>query len=266
MFMSIYLIALERHIGRHSPISINLLYWLEWFVCLWPDLLIANTNIYVEWFQKVYGFTPKRFCLLPTGADTHIFQPLPCVAPKPYRVLYYGSYIPNHGVEIIIKAAQLLRIYPDIHFELIGDGPTKTMCQQLAELYKLPNITFISWVTQDKLTHHMACADIILGAFGTTPQSLMTIHNKVYEGLAMKKPVITGYSETIANIFEHQKHIYLVERTNPLALVTAIIELKNNPLLCKHLSEQGYSLIMKNFTIVELGKQLKQHLESFFYS
>ncbi len=70
--------------------------------------------------------------------------------------------------------------------------------------YSLNNTIFIGWQEKAQLIEQIACADVCLGAFGDTPQSLMTVQNKIYEGLAMGKPVITGDSRAVRQAMQHR--------------------------------------------------------------
>lgn len=263
VFMSIYLIAQERGLTRHSPLTALLIYFLEKIACYLPDLLILDTEDYVTWFQQVYGINPSRFRLVPTGADDRLFRPITSEKKSPlFRVLYYGSFIPNHGVQYIIEAARILRDEPDIHFEFIGEGPEKPLAMALARQYGLTNVTFEDWMDQEELVRRAASADVILGAFGITPQSLMTVHNKIYEGLAMGKPVITGDSPAVRKVLTEGVHVILCQRQNPSALAEAILTLKQNPDLCRILSTNGYQLYSDFFTPVKLGYRFKCYLEN----
>jgi glycosyltransferase involved in cell wall biosynthesis len=261
VFMSIYLIAQERGLTRHSPFTARLIYLIEKIACLLPDLLILDTEEYVAWFQDVYKIPASRFRLVPTGADDRIFRPIDSERNDGlFRVLYYGSFIPNHGVLYIIEAARLLRDEPDIHFELIGDGPEKPMAVALARQYNLTNVTFEDWMDQEELVRRAANADVILGAFGTTPQSLMTVQNKIYEGLAMGKPVITGDGPAVRRQLVHGENVYLCERANPRSLVEAIEALKKNPELRQSIGTKGHSLYCERFTPSVLGLRLQHQI------
>ena len=187
IFMSIYLVALERRLDQHSRSTIGALRGVEWLACRLPDRLILDTAEYVAWFGRTYGVAAERFRLVPTGADDRVYRPVEVARSEgdPFRVMYFGTYIPNHGVQHIIEAARLLRGKPHLEFELVGDGPEREPAQKLAASYGLANITFVSWLDQPVLVVRAAHADIILGAFGSTPQSVMTVQNKIYAALAM---------------------------------------------------------------------------------
>jgi len=263
VFMSIYLIAAERGLTDKHPITARLIYWLEKIACLLPDLLIIDTAEYVQWFKDTYGLDPDRFRLVPTGADDRIFHPVETEGPDDglFRVVYYGTFIPNHGVKYIIEAARILLDETDIHFELIGEGPTKAEVVALAEKYGLENVTFVDWVDKQDLPRRVAKADVCLGVFGTTPQSMMTVQNKIYEGLAMSKPVITGASPTVRSSLIHGKHLYLCERANPQALAEAVRVLNSDPCLYKHIAENGFWFYQAQFDLQHNGTRYALHLQ-----
>jgi glycosyltransferase involved in cell wall biosynthesis len=227
-----------------------------------PDLLIQDTAEYVEWFQEIYGLDAARFRLVPTGADDRIFRPMEVDSHDDglFRVLYYGTFIPNHGVEYIIKAAKILKDKPDIHFELVGDGPTKAKAVALVEEYGLTNVTFVDWVDKQALPRRAAEADVCLGVFGTTPQSIMTVQNKIYEGLAMGKPVITGDAPAVRAALRHGEHVYLVERANPGALAAGLLTLQSNPTLRQRLARQGQQLFLQKYSAERLGECMRSYL------
>jgi glycosyltransferase involved in cell wall biosynthesis len=263
VFMSIYLIAQERGLTARHPFTARLVYLLEKLACWLPDLLIIDTAEYVRWFQEVYGLDPARFRLVPTGADDQVFRPLEVDrrADGLFRVLYYGTFIPNHGVEHIIEAARILEDRPDIHFELIGDGPTKAQAMALAREYGLKNVTFVDWVDKEALPRKAAEADVCLGVFGTTPQSMMTVQNKIYEALAMARPVITGDSATVRGHFDHGTDVFLVQRENSQALAEAILTLQDTHSLRNRLTSYGRQLFTARFSIARIGARARRHLE-----
>ncbi len=264
VFMSIYLIALERGLVARRPFSGKLIWWLEKVACLLPDHLILDTAEYVDWFHMTYGLDPARFSLIPTGADDRIYRPVERLHPDdggPFRALYYGSYIPLHGVETMVRAASLLRDHRDIVLDMIGEGPEKARAMALAEELGLTNIHFSGWVDKHDLPARVAEADVCLGVFGTSEQSTRTIQNKIYEGLAMRKAVITGDSPTASKALIHGQHAYLIPRNDPVALAAAILHLKDNANLRAQLAAEGYTYFQANFTPDVLGRQTRAILE-----
>lgn len=262
IFMSIYLVAVERSIGEKNPFSVKLLHALEQVAVKLPDGLVIDTKEYAEWFQQNYRIGVDRFGLVPTGADERFFYPCPdkSINGDRFRLLYYGTFIPNHGIMYILQAAQMLESDPEILFELIGTGPDEGSARQYVIDHKLDNVIFYPWMEKDELINKINQADVSLGAFGLTPQSLMTIQNKIYEGLAMARPVISGDSPTIRQVLTHGKDIFLCERANPSSLANAIRTLKANPDLRQLLAQNGNEIFIKQFSLAKLGEKYLQHL------
>jgi glycosyltransferase involved in cell wall biosynthesis len=262
IFMSIYLIAAERGLAMRSRAGTYLLRVLEGLACRLPDLLILDTDEYVAWFQSTYGLPASRFRLVPTGADDRIFHPLPGHEPaaERFRVLYYGTFIPNHGVEYIVEAARLLADAGGIWFELIGDGPERLKAQAIVQRHDLSSVEFVGWLERGELLQRIASADLCLGAFGATPQSLMTVQNKIYEGLATARPVLTGDGPAIRRLLTHGEHVYLCPRANPEALADAIRLLRSNSDLRRRLAENGHRVFMARFDLTHNGQRYAAHL------
>jgi glycosyltransferase involved in cell wall biosynthesis len=262
IFMSIYLIALERGLDQRSRRTVNLIQQIEKRALALPDLLIQDTEDYVAWFERTYGISTDRFRLVPTGADERVYRPIPTTnrGDGDLLVIYYGSFIPNHGVETILEAAQLLSHEEKIRFEFIGDGPERGKVQTRAEQLGLAKVSFHPWMEQNALAARTAQADILLGAFGNTPQSIMTVQNKIYEGLAMGKAVITGDSPAIRKTMRDREHILLCERGNARALAEAILILRDSPDLREELGQRGLCLFKEKYSLEQIGRLAAAHL------
>ncbi len=263
IFMSIYLIAVERGLNKQSPAMVGSLRRIERWACHLPDRLILDTAEYVNWFQQTHGVDPARFRLVPTGSNfSSSASPVTGNQSlrEKFQVIYAGTFIPNHGVPTIIEAAKLLANDPTIHFHLIGQGPDLAQAQQLAAAAQLTNLTFIPWLEQRDLLTQLAEADLCLGVFGTTPQSLMTVQNKIYEALALGKPVLSGDGPAVRQALVAGEEIYLCARQDASALAAAIRQLQADPALRQRLATQGQARFQRDYTTVALGKRFKTHL------
>jgi glycosyltransferase involved in cell wall biosynthesis len=262
VFMSIYLIAEERGLAARHPATALLIRAVEKLALSLPDRLIQDTDEYVRWLGATYGLASGRFRLVPTGADDEVFRPIEAERDDgEFRVLYYGTFILNHGVDSIVEAARLLEAQPEVRFELVGEGPTKQDAQSLADRYGLRNVVLVDWLEQPELVRKIAESDVCLGAFGTTPQSMMTVQNKIYEALAMRKCVLTGWSPTVSRALTHGKHVWLCQRDGGPSLAQAILTLQSSAELRQSLAENGYQLFQEQYSTRALGAQFRQALE-----
>jgi len=261
ILMSLHLIADERGLTEMSPVSGRLIFWLEKWGLKLPDLLISDTPQYTEYYSEKYDIPLDRFRRVPLGVDDRIYYPRPDTQPvkDELRVIYYGTFIPLHGIETMIEAAALLRDRPHIQFHFYGDGQERSKAEHLANQLALDNVHFHGWVSKRRLPKLISLSHIVLGVFGTSIQSRYTVQNKIWEGMIMKRPVITGEAETVRAELTHKKHVYLVERANPAALAKAIVALEEDPQLRTTMAEQAYQRVQTQ-TIAGTGATIKKHL------
>jgi glycosyltransferase involved in cell wall biosynthesis len=261
ILMSLHLISQERGLVQKSPFTGRLIFWLEKIGLKLPDLLIADTREYQEYYSNKYNLPFERFRLVPLGVDDRVYYPRPHLEPPSdyFRVLYYGTFIPLHGVETIIWAAYQLRHLTHIRFDFYGEGQERSRAEQLAQALELKNVRFLGWIDKERLADEIARSHICLGVFGTTKQARCTIQNKIWESMMMKRPVITGATDTIRAEVIDKQHVYLVERASPQAIASGILELANDPELRRLLSRSAYERVQQN-TIAATGLLVKQTL------
>jgi len=256
--MSIYLVALERGLQRKSRFTVGALCWIEKIACGLADQMILESDEYVQWFVETHGARREKFWQVTMGADEQrtplMALPDPAARPDPFRVIYWGSFIQNHGVDVMLEAANLLRDEAGLAFEFVGSGPERERILERARALGLSNASFPGWVSDQELLRKIEGADLCLGVFGSTPQSLMTIQNKIHECLAMRKPLVSGRSGVIERGMRHAEELYLCER-EPAALAAAIRALREQPALRAHIAEQGHAYFKEHFTIAAVGAQ-----------
>ncbi len=252
ILMSLYLITAERNLIDKSPFIIKTIRKLEETACKLPNLLILESVQYGKWFSLNYSVPMNKFCFIPLGAlESKRTSDEKSVNKKDiFTVLYYGSFIPNHGVSIMLESAAKLKNYNDIHFEFVGEGPEKLEIQERAK--ELQNVTFHGFLSNEKLNEIISNSDLCLGVFGNTSQSMMTIQNKINECLSMSKPIITGYSQLIDETFIHKKHLYICKR-NAVDLADAILELKKDSILREFIAKNGNLYFHEKFRTEVIG-------------
>lgn len=263
ILMSLHLVAEERGLTTAHRTTGRLIFQLERGGLRQPDLLIAENPEYGGYIATKYNLPPERFRYVPHGADETVFHPRPLHPPDDhFRVTYHGGYLPSHGMDAIIGAAALLRDEPGTQFHFYGSGPEKERIVQRAAAAALPNVTFHGFVGQDELLDSLTQAHVCLGVFGTTRQAQFTVQNKVWEGLAMGRPVISGDSPTIRATLLDRQEVYLIPRDDPAALADALRTLRDDPALRESIAAAGHARYLAGNSIPAIGRQMKDALLS----
>jgi len=220
------------------------------------DCLLADTEEHKRHFLSTFGIK-KKVEVIPVGANEEMFYPRPKEKGSQFTVLFWGTFIPLHGIEYILQAAKILEKNSEIKVDLIGNGQTFYEMRNLAGKLNLSNVKFLGFVDLNQLPISMASADVCLGIFGKTPKTGRVIPHKVYSAFAMRKAVITGNTPAIREYFKHKKHLYLVPVASPEAIAEGVITLKEDAGLRESIAQQGYECFLENFSSEKIGEKIK---------
>lgn len=228
-----------------------------------PDMLLVQTRRFAAFLESRYQLQISKMHVAPLGVNDSVFFPRRAgLAPDPARltVLYFGSYIPNHGVPVILDAIELLRGDRRFHFRFVGDGEGKAAALAAAQTRGL-DIEFLPRVGFSEVPEEISRADIVLGVFGDTPQADMALANKVLQPLAMQKTVLAGDTHAIREHFMHGEHLQLVPLANAPALADGLRQLAADAALRARLAEAGYQRFCERLTPRVAGAGLRARLE-----
>lgn len=227
------------------------------------DMVFADTPNQKEFLKKNFGIKDEKIRVLPIGADNkgYEYSEYKNTQGKKVNVVYYGLYAPMHGVEYIVDAANILKNDADVIFTMVGSGNKYEETFNKARDLGLTNIKFYPDVFEGGHLRYLQGADIFLGFLKKHPTIDKVIPNKVYQGLALGRAVITADSPVIRSVFKDRENMYFVEPSNSAVLAKAILDLKNNPKLRSTIAKKGYDLYINNFTPKHVGEKLKNYIE-----
>lgn len=263
-FISLYdTNVFDRKLVKEGSIKSKFYFYADKLACILSDLILSDTKEHIKYFYKTFGIEKEKFRRVFIGADDDVFYPRKIQREEDsFVVAFHGSFIPLQGIQYIVKAARLLEDKKDIKFEILGGGQTYPRIIALCKRLNVKNILFKKPVKYEEVPNFVARGDVCLGIFGDTAKARRVISNKVFEILAMQKPLITG--DTLA-IREggiiNRKHALLVEMAKPKAIANAILELKVDEKLRRSIAKNGYALFRENFTPKVIGATLKKTLE-----
>lgn len=182
---------------------------------------------------------------------------------KNFLILFWGNFIPLQGIQYIVLAAKKIEKYPDIKFQIIGGGQTEDKIHRFYSSLNIKNVEFLGKRDSRELPSMIKKADICLGIFGDTDKAARVIPNKIYEAIAMAKPVITADTSAIRELFTDKENILLCRRADSEDLAEKISELKNDSFLRGKIAKGGYELFQKHALPAIIGRQLLEELAKY---
>jgi glycosyltransferase involved in cell wall biosynthesis len=227
--------------------------------------VILDTPQTRAYFIERLGLRPDKAHVAYVGAETDLFTPRPACAPadRPIRVLFYGTFIPLQGIDVIVKAAaQVQREMPDIQFQIVGSGQTSAENRALASRLQARNITFgPTHVPYQQLPELIARADICLGVFADRPKTSRVIPNKLYQCAAMGIPVITADTPAVRDGFGAGE-LVLVPPGNHHALAAAVLALATDPQRRRQVGTSGMRAVQSRYSPRAVATQVLEACQS----
>lgn len=247
-FVSIYdTTVIDRKKFKKNSIKAKILRFADKTGIKLAEIVVFESYETSEYFYKEYQLNKKKIRRLIWGTDENSFEPLPIKKrQKIFNVFYLGTFIPFHGVEIIVEAARILSKHNDIEFTLCGDGQTRKENKILSQKYNLKNIHFLGFVEFSILKKCLKNADVGIGVLGSADKRSSVLTNKIFQVLASQKPLITRDVPVMKEIcLKNQKNSILIPPADPHELAKAILLLKNSPELSNKIAIEGYKTYKK---------------------
>jgi len=251
-----------------SDRRLRLLAGLERALLRLPDRVWMDTQAHAEALHLELGLDRARVRVVPAAAPA-VFRSTatPYVsrrprAGRPMRVVYYGQYIPLHGVDVVLRAAHLLRSHADIEFHLVGRGQVLPAALRLARDLALPNVRFhAEWLPPAELAErHIAPADVCLGAFGSEPKARRVVPFKVYAALAAGRAAVTADTEAVREMLRPGLEVTVVPPRDAPALAATLRRLADRPAERAALAASGRAAYDERFAPPAMGEPLRRDL------
>ncbi len=217
----------DRRMLPANGILARMAYWLERRTLRAADLVFIDTEQQESLLQRTYHLESELLAAVPVGIDESVWRPCrPLPSPGSFQVLFWGTFIPLHGIETIIRAAALLQdTDPDIAIDLVGDGQTADAAARLIGELKITNITWQrELLPAAELREHLEHSHCVLGVFGESEKAGNVIPYKAYQALASNMILVTRSGPAISGLTrgEGVAGLVLVPPGNAEALADAL--------------------------------------------
>jgi len=247
---------------------INLAYRLESWIYKNSFLISGQTQGIVRSIKE--RFVNKKVVWFPNGVDIDFFEGdheaidwcLKLQLPKENLVVLYAGIIGHaQGLEVIIEAAERVKLFP-VSFIIVGDGPEKAKLQKMVSDKKLTTLHFLPNLEKIKIPSLIKACNAYVVPLRKLDLFKGAIPSKLFEPLSLGKPILLGVDGEAKELFiERGKAGLYFEPENADELSQRILTLLNNRSLGLELGANGKNYVKNNFDRQHIHEKILNDLD-----
>jgi len=231
---------------QQNPAKRRYLYWqwrkvqrFERDICRKVDTVIAVSEADAQMMEREYGV--GKVYDIPTGVDVDFFQPSTGSSASPNSLVFIGSmdWLPNEDAmrffidDILPIVKQRI---PDVHLTIVGRNPYKSL---LERAQPDPALTVTGRVDDVRSYIDDAAAFIVPIRIGGGTRL------KIYEAMAMEKPVISTTVGAEGLPLDDGAHLLIGD--DPHSFAEGVVKVLSNSELAIRLGKNAARLVRQNF-------------------
>jgi glycosyltransferase involved in cell wall biosynthesis len=147
-----------------------------------------------------------------------------------FRIFTHGAIERRYGVDVMVRAVHhLVHKIPGIRFHFLGKGDYLDDVLRLAKELKVEGqVEFLGFVPFESMVEEILLADIGIVPVKKNPYSNLVHTNKMYEYIALDRPVIASRLDSVTSYFSEDSILYF-ESGNAEDLADKIFHLFAHP-------------------------------------
>ena len=237
----------------------------ERFVLSRADLVLTVSTP-LKYYLVDRGAPADRIFVLPNGADPALFfsDKQKRVEIRSQRSIPLGATVigfvgilrPWHGVELLLEAvAQIKNSSPEVYVLIVGDGPSQSDLERLADERGLANrVIFTGRIPHNKVSDYLSAFDIAVSPRATFYASPMKVLEYMATGIAVVAPDTANFQDIITDGYDG----VLFEAENSAKLAAALSTLLEEEPYRRQLAANARETIMRGRTWVHNAERILQ--------
>jgi len=129
----------------------------------------------------------------------------------------------------------------------VGDGAERDNLVKEKEAIGLENVLMLPQQPKEKMPEFLAASDACMILLKKSDLFKTVIPSKIFETMAMERPIILGVEGESREIIEKAKSGLCIEPENHQQLAEAVLRLYNDPELSESLGRNGRQFVKDNF-------------------
>lgn len=240
------------------PLSVWRWKKLERSVLQHVDRIISVVDESKEHYVDDCGIPPEKISVVMNAEDLEEFGDLEIDGSlvtkyeNDFVISYIGGFGPHRGIDTAIKSMrEILEDIPDAKLLLVGGKGSKSYEEELKKLCKRlkveDNVEFTGWVDFRLVPSYIALSDVCLVPHHASGHTNTTIPHKLFQYMAMRKPVIVTNCKPLKRIVEECDCGIVVPSGDYNEMAQAIIGLYNNKEYVRKLGENGRRAVEEKY-------------------
>lgn len=252
-----------------NPAIIKMLEWIEQFAYRKADRIVPVTDSFKA-YMLGKGIEARKITVVKNGADLTQYTPFDGASSLTeelgikgkFVVSYFGTHGMAHHLETIFHAARRLSSSKDIVFLMVGDGAERQALVRMRDKMALGNVIMLDQQPKSRMREFWALSDISLVLLKKSDLFKTVIPSKIFESLAMAKPIILGVEGESADLLRAAKAGVCIEPEHADDLAARVLELAQHPEQRRQLGRNGRQYVMEHFDRTVLARKLASVIET----
>ena len=209
------------------------------------------------------GVPKNKVVTIRNGADVEFWRPTkpPVLLRKKlglegcFVVLYIGAHGISHALGSILESAGRLKKHSHVRFVFVGEGAEKDKLVKQSRQGGLNNVQFLEPVDKQSVREFYALADVCLVPLRDIPLFSTFIPSKMFEMLAMGRPIIGSVRGESADILRQSGGALVVEPEDSEAIAQAILWINDHEDEAREMGKKGRQFVMQNYSRRSLAER-----------
>ncbi|MGD1899070.1 MAG: glycosyltransferase [Phormidesmis sp.] len=224
------------------------------------DFFLTNCDFFRQRLLAL-GCPPDRIRVHYSGLDCDKFEfkPRQLGPDEPVRIAATGRLVEKKGLAYSIQAiAKVAKRYPNVQFDIIGDGPLRAELASLIDALQLgESVHLLGWQNEAGIIHvlnqaHLFVAPSVTAADGNQDAPI----NVLKEAMALGLPVVSTTHGGIPELVEDTVSGYLVPERDADAIANALVKLIEQPQRWPEMGRAGRAYVEHHYSLSDLNDRL----------
>jgi colanic acid/amylovoran biosynthesis glycosyltransferase len=237
------------------------------------DLFLTCSEHMRRWFAGKGWGEEKKMIVHRCGVRVERFSAPRTKANPQTRLLSIGRLVEKKGFEYGIRAVAKIRPrFPEIRYEIVGDGPQKPKLEQLiVELGVANNVRLLGWKAREEVLPLLGEANVLLAPSVTSHHGDQEgIPVVLMEAMASELPVISTHHTGIPEVVDDGESGFLVPEKDVESMADRLTHLVKNREIRRAMGQKGrkhieehYDLDKQNDRLIEIYRSLLKQRSAF---